>query len=146
MMDVRAARRALATVAFERRLNVETEGIVPLSDFGLEHPDRVVYTPSPWRDFRRALPRHDVGDDDVFLDLGAGMGRILVLAARYPFKRVIGVELAPELAAIARRNLASARLRRRVGDTEVITADATTYVVPDDVTVVYLFNPFTGET
>ena len=42
---------------------------------------------------------------DVFVDYGAGKGRTVVLASTYQFKRVIGVELAPELAAIAEENL-----------------------------------------
>src|SRR5262245_38553083 len=31
--------------------------------------------------------------DLVFVDLGSGKGRALLLASRYPFKRVIGVEI-----------------------------------------------------
>jgi predicted RNA methylase len=40
-------------------------------------------------------------DDEVFLDYGAGLGRVLILAAMLPFKRVIAVELSPILAAKA---------------------------------------------
>ena len=52
---------------------------------------------------------------DVFLDLGAGKGRMLLAASRYPFRRVIGVELSDRLAAIARSNVAAFRLRARSG-------------------------------
>ena len=40
------------------------------------------------------------------IDIGAGMGRAVLLAAEMPFRLVVGVELNPTLAQIARRNLA----------------------------------------
>ena len=41
----------------------------------------------------------------VFLDVGAGKGRAMLVASEYPFLRVEGVELNPKLADIARRNI-----------------------------------------
>ena len=51
----------------------------------------------------------EIRPDDVFIDLGSGMGRMVLEAARYPFKRVIGVELVEQLHDLARANLASTR-------------------------------------
>ena len=42
----------------------------------------------------------------AFVDIGAGKGRAMLLAAEMPFRRIVGVELHPQLAAVARRNLA----------------------------------------
>ena len=131
--------------AFERRYNVETERPVMLEDLGLDAPGRLEYRPTQWRAFKQMLPRDQVGPDDVFCDLGCGMGRAVLLAARYPFKRVIGVELAPELAEIARRNVDQVRAKVEARDVEIVTADATAYPIPDDLTVLYLYNPFMGE-
>ena len=131
--------------ALERRYNVETERPVMLEDLGLDAPDRLEYRPTPWRSFKQMLPRDEVAPDDVFCDLGCGMGRAVLLAARYPFKRVIGVELAPELADIARRNVEQMRAKVEARDVEIVTADATAYSIPDDLTILYLYNPFTGE-
>jgi tRNA1(Val) A37 N6-methylase TrmN6 len=39
-----------------------------------------------------------------FVDLGCGKGLPLVVATEYPFQRVLGVELAPELCVVARHN------------------------------------------
>ncbi|HVA32678.1 MAG TPA: class I SAM-dependent methyltransferase, partial [Candidatus Baltobacteraceae bacterium] len=44
----------------------------------------------------------------TFVDVGAGMGRAVLLASEYPFKQVIGVELSRALAEIARENLQTA--------------------------------------
>ena len=48
-----------------------------------------------------------------FIDVGAGMGRAVLLAAELPFRRVVGVELNPTLARIARKNLTAWRASGR---------------------------------
>jgi hypothetical protein len=45
---------------------------------------------------------------------------------------------------LARQNLASLRGRRAGG--EVVAADAVSFDVPDEVTVIFLYNPFQGAT
>ena len=77
-------------------------------------------------------------EDFVFVDLGAGKGRVLMLASR--FKRLIGVEFAFALVETARQNF------KRFGCiAEVVHADAADYRFPDDNLVVYLYNPFGSE-
>ena len=76
----------------------------------------------------------------TFVDLGAGKGRAVLSAAARPYKRVIGVEFARELAATAAANVAATGHRpERVS---VIEADATTFDLPAGPLVVFLFNPF----
>ena len=41
-----------------------------------------------------------------FVDVGAGKGRALLLAAELPFRKIIGVELNEELTRIAQKNVA----------------------------------------
>jgi SAM-dependent methyltransferase len=128
----------------DRALNVDTAEMVDITSFGFDGTNRSGYEAASWLDVRRVLAPADVSEDDVFLDLGSGKGRIVLLAARYPFKRVIGVELVDRLSAIARRNVATCRVRPRCRDIELVTADVVGYRIPDDVTVVFLFNPFQG--
>lgn len=78
----------------------------------------------------------------TFIDLGSGKGRALLMAARYPFARVVGVEVQPELDAIARRNLESIDPTRLCGPTQAICADAREYQFAPEPTILYLFNPF----
>jgi Methyltransferase domain len=129
-------------VLFERPAGIRSGGMVRLADVGLGHHERVDYTPLPWRALPRILP--PVSADDVFVDIGVGKGRVLCQAARYPFARCIGVELSDELAEIARANVETMR-RRRARSVEVVTADGTEWPIPDDVTMVFLNNPFVGE-
>ena len=41
----------------------------------------------------------------LFIDLGSGKGRTLLMASEYPFRKILGVELLPELNQIAQENL-----------------------------------------
>jgi SAM-dependent methyltransferase len=85
-------------------------------------------------------------EETVFLDIGAGMGRAVLLAAEMPFKEVFGIELHPTLAQIARRNLARWRAadRVRAARVSVIEGDAVEFRPPAAPTVAFLFNPFGG--
>jgi len=72
------------------------------------------------------------------------MGRAVVLAATYPFRRVIGVEASAVLNAVARENIDRVRRRLVCTDVRIEEADAAEYAVPDDVTHVYCYNAFSG--
>ncbi len=130
----------------ERRAGIETEGRISTTELGYANEDYVHYVPAAWFQLRRILRPSDVGPDDVFIDYGSGMGRVVYQAAAwYPFKRVIGVELTAALTEVAQRNIDRNADRLRCRDVELVTADALEYPVPDDVTVVYLNNPFFGD-
>ena len=124
---------------------IETRNPAKLQDLGLAAPGRRDYAPSGWLTLRRTLRAGDVSEADVFLDLGSGKGRVLLEALRYPFARVIGVEISKELHEAAVENERLFRGPRRCRRIELILADAVEYPIPDDVSIVYLANPFTGE-
>jgi hypothetical protein len=78
-----------------------------------------------------------------FIDYGSGKGRVLLLASRLPFRRVVGVEYSPELHRIAERNLRSSRfVDQRSGPVESKCMDAVRYCIPEEPVVLYLYNPF----
>jgi SAM-dependent methyltransferase len=92
--------------------------------------------------WRRCRPLAPI-DEFTLVDLGAGMGRALLLAAEYPFRRVVGVEFHPTLARIGRRNLALWRTAGRArSPMRILGGDATEYELPQGPCVVFLFNPF----
>ena len=81
--------------------------------------------------------------DATFVDLGAGMGRVVMLAARRPYRAVVGVEISPALVEIARENIASLRDPERVvRDPRIVRADAAQYAFPRGALVVFMYNPF----
>ena len=77
----------------------------------------------------------------ILVDLGSGKGRTLLMAAGFPFKRVIGVELFPELHEVAVENIAKSEHRARL---ETLCLDARDYQFPSDPLVLYLFNPLSA--
>ena len=82
----------------------------------------------------------------TFVDVGAGMGRALLLAAEHPFKAVVGVEVSPGLYEVARENLERAqRANRRCNDLRVVCADARIWRYPPGDLVVFMYNPFDAE-
>ena len=90
---------------------------------------------------RRVRPL--LAPDSALLDLGCGKGRILLLAAESGFPRVRGVEFAPELCEIARRNCS--RYTQSTGITtefRIIESDVVDYAIADDDNLFMLFNPF----
>jgi predicted RNA methylase len=130
---------------FEKRLGIRSGDIIPLRELGLEHEERREHCPTSLQDFRRMeeflRPR---AKDEVFLDYGAGLGRMLVLAAMFPYKRVIGVELSPVLATRARENISKCKNKLRCKDIEVFASDAGSFELGPEVTTVYFNNPFAG--
>jgi hypothetical protein len=79
----------------------------------------------------------------VFVDLGSGKGRALLLASNLPFKEIIGVELSPALHQIACRNIEIYQeSKQRCRLIRSICANAANTVFPDENLVIYLFNPF----
>jgi len=75
----------------------------------------------------------------TFIDIGSGKGRVLLLAADFPFRRIVGVELLPELHAVALDNLQ--RLSDKSSSIAAVCADATSFEFPLDPLVIYLFHP-----
>lgn len=79
----------------------------------------------------------------TFIDIGAGMGRAMLLASQYPFAKVEGIELNPALAAIARENIHGWQSAgRAVAPMHVTCSDALQFTLPNGPCLVFLFNPF----
>ena len=136
---MRVARR-FAKLILERELDT-AEVLIEAHHF---HPERTRYRASGWTLLGRVIDRHEVGRSDVFVDFGSGKGRVVYQAARYPFARVVGVEISPELNRIAEENIERNRSKLACEDVELITADLVVFEVPDDMTIAYFFLPVTG--
>ena len=102
------------------------------------------YQASYWLSVVVGLHGLRISSEDVFVDFGCGKGRALYLACWYPFRQVIGVELDPQMASVARRNMARARGPRRLRSVEIVDRDARFVELPDNLRVAFFFNPFRG--
>jgi SAM-dependent methyltransferase len=78
----------------------------------------------------------------TFVDIGSGKGRALLMAAEYGFRRVVGVELLPQLHAIAQQNIRNFdEARQMAGEVVSLCMDAADFEFPPEPLVVFLFNP-----
>ncbi|MAD81079.1 MAG: hypothetical protein CMJ50_09595 [Planctomycetaceae bacterium] len=136
----RGFRRA-AEARRERNLGIRTAGSIDAMTLK-SGTECFGYQPIPYAAIEAALKSVQPSTNDVFVDLGCGMGRAVVLAGVGSFRRVIGVEISPELCIVARQNVAHVRRRLRTSAVDIVQADACDYSLPDDATVLLLFNPF----
>jgi hypothetical protein len=127
---------------WERRFGVPTGSAVGAAALSRDFEE---YQPSDYQLIARALDWSRPTADDVLLDYGCGKGRVLFVGAGYPFRRIVGFELCPEMASLGRANVQAARLPSPRPPIEILESNAAEQPPPDDATVVFLFNPFYGE-
>jgi len=112
----------------------------PLEERALLTSEHMTYAPSGYDEIVHAFELTRLGPGDRFLDLGSGLGKVVLLAALLTGAESSGVECDTLLCELARTaaadlNLASAQLR--AGDArEVSSADAD---------VVFMYLPFAGD-
>src|SRR5262245_35460876 len=89
---------------FDALHGTDTAGSVDPDDLGINAESSklaIRYLPSPLRVTSWMLDRIGIDPREyAFLDLGCGKGRVLLVAAQRPFRKIVGVEISAELAAI----------------------------------------------
>ncbi len=125
--------------------SVETEGFITPNQLGIAKDDSIEYLALNYYHIKKSLSNIPIPANEInLLDYGCGKGRVLVVAARYNYRKAIGVEVS-SLVDHARHNINSMR-GKRTKDIQIIQQDAVNYVIPDDINVIYFFNPFIGQT
>jgi SAM-dependent methyltransferase len=137
---------------------VDTSGLVPAKHLVTGHANdehvTAYYGVAPsilhtlidqWRE---TIPPHPISSY-TFIDIGAGKGRGLLVASEYRFRKVIGIELNPDMTAIARHNVAhwigtheADFTAPRLAPIEVLEQDALDFDFPATPTLLFLFHPF----
>jgi hypothetical protein len=139
---------------FDRLYRTDTGGLIPGAQLASGHANdahiTAYYAIAPsildtlidlWLGTHPAYPI----DHYTLLDVGAGKGRAILTAAQHPFHQVIGVELNPALAAIARANIRAftqSPAASPLAPVTLLEADALEVPLPSTPTVVTLFHPF----
>jgi hypothetical protein len=121
-----------------------------LDELAIESPNAkwgLPYEPTRRDLFDKALRSLPIRLADYnFIDLGAGKGWALVLASEYSFKSITGVEYSKVLA-----DSASVYIRAHQKQSglhaciQCIWGDATDFNLPNEPTIIYLYNPFQGD-
>jgi SAM-dependent methyltransferase len=101
------------------------------------------YMPSRPGPFYKMMRTINFPEGSGFIDFGCGKGRTLLLATRYRFARITGVEFSSDLCRAAEKNLALFRNKlKNPPHMEVVNIDASKYVIDDHDNVFFFFNPF----
>ena len=131
---------------FDRRHQLDTRSEVAINDLDIsdedkQHADK--YKPTRARYFRKIMAKLDLPREGVFVDVGCGKGRILLLAAEHGFDQVVGLEISPSLCEIAERNVAIFRENTPTASSiEVVCTNILDYQMDGSETVFFLYSPF----
>ncbi|WP_263383949.1 class I SAM-dependent methyltransferase [Granulicella arctica] len=143
---------------FDLAHGVDTSGLVPAKNLVTGHPNDEHVTayygvaPSILRALVaewRATPPPEPIAKYTFVDIGAGKGRAMLVASELPFRQVVGIELNPAMAAIARQNLdhwltshVTDPTAPQLAPIDLLEQDALEFELPRTPTLLFLFHPF----
>jgi hypothetical protein len=131
---------------FDRKYGTETSQIIETFEMGLQGPNAsgaVRYAPAHVNDVLRGLDALKIDHSSfTFVDLGSGKARTLMVASRFPYKKLIGVEFSERLHQIAQENVRKFKAAGEPGEFDLLCQDATTFEPPNTDLVYYMFNPF----
>ncbi len=101
------------------------------------------YEATPVSDIDRLLDASPLAPERTTLvDLGSGMGRVVLHAAARPYRQIVGVEISPALHEVAKENRSAYRGELACRDVRLVRADAERFSFPRGDLLVYLYNPF----
>ncbi len=149
-MDYLPARRRLryGDIDYDFDYGVNTTWAKPALSVRLREVfTRGKYQPSEPALFHQILGQLGIVHENfTFIDLGSGKGRTLLMASDYPFRRIVGAEIIPELHDIAQANIERYHSeRQQCFALEAWLGDAREFPFPTEPMVVYLFNPFPAD-
>ena len=144
----RGARPSPTEASFDQEFGTDTAGTRDIGSLDVTelaaalHAGR--YEPSSPQLVRIALEKLSIDPSGfTFVDFGSGKGRVLLVAASFPFKEVIGVEFSRELHEIALKNIARLSSNRvRASGIRSVHGDAAAFGLPQSDLVCYFYNPF----
>lgn len=109
-----------------------------VQELGLSTDRSHHYAHSGGINLEKVLNSLNISREDAIVDFGAGKGGALITFARYPFAKITGVELSPELAAIAEKNFKILN----IPNVTMVVKDAADFTELDEYNYFYFFNPF----
>ena len=129
----------------ERVFGGETTGIYNLKK-DVPESDRFhasIYQPVNFYTAQRLLDKLNATDKKgILLDAGCGMGRIFFLAGGMGFESVYGIDISPRMCHLAISQAHAAEQRYNQLSVAVDCVNAADFQVPDEVSVIFMFNPF----
>jgi|SRR6185369_5748817 len=111
---------------------------VSVHDLGLSADRSHDYRHSGGVHLENVLNHLNITHEDAIVDFGAGKGGALVTFTKYPFSKITGVELLPELVAIAEQNFKVLT----ISNATMVVSDAAEFTDLDVYNYFYFYSPF----
>ena len=133
---------------FDQQYGSDTAGIREIRTLDVlaspAAPYAVRYGPSSAQCVREVLDLLELDHRRFcFIDYGSGKGRVLLVAAGFPFRKVVGFEFSRELHEIALKNIAGVSSDFiRCGNVTSLHCEAASFEPPRSDLVCYFYNPF----
>jgi len=84
------------------------------------------------------MAHFNITPSDAIVDYGCGKGGILISLSKYPFSKITGVEISPDLVEIAKNNIRKLKMR----NVEIECCDAAEFNQLNNYNYFYFFDPF----
>jgi len=129
----------------EKKYGIDTTGADELShleDKGIDITHATIYMPASYDLLEAAFTHLQPAGIKHMVDLGAGKGRAMCVAAHYHIPKVTGIDLSKEFCEEAIANLEHTKTIFPQLEYKIINNDAFYYDIPADADCIFLFNPF----
>lgn len=135
---------------FDEGYGVDTKGIIDPEDLDISENKKkhvIQYQGTSTYTLGLALYEMKINYSDyVFIDIGSGKGRALFMAAQFPFKQIIGVELSNNLHEVCKKNIYSVKEQKlKCKNILSVCQDAENFCFPEVPLILYFFQPFKYE-
>jgi hypothetical protein len=127
---------------WDKFLGIKTESVHTMDvNFSKLPRNAIPYEPTSYDVLGKIITNYPFRETSVICDLGCGIGRAVLMFSLYSgASKVMGVELLPELVTKAKSNVQESWQPK--SEVELVTSNAATVKVIDDVTEFFMFNPF----
>ena len=86
----------------------------------------------------KTFSKFNISETDSCIDFGSGKGFALTVLSRFPFKKLVGIELSEKVADISINNIK----KLKIPNVEIICMDARDFQDLDEFTYFYFYDPF----
>ncbi|NCN26880.1 class I SAM-dependent methyltransferase [bacterium] len=145
LSDTTRAKHRFVDALGDYSLSVETKGRI--EPFELDLPEHSLassraYQAAPYLILRSIFValKKIKAPQETFLDIGCGKGRALLMAHRWGYKNLLGLDLSGRMISNASQNLA----KKGIFHARLKVADAVNFQYPSGDSVFFLNNPFDG--
>ena len=135
---------------FDEENQVRTDGRIFLSDMSVvaaSTDQSMWYEPAPINVIPNVLHKLRASYDGyTFIDLGSGLGRVVLQASQFNFEKIVGVEFAENLYRQAVENLHRyPRHKQKCRNVELLCTDVRAFEFPETDSVIFIYDAFKAE-